>query len=245
LEYRSLCKFQAGYPLMANRKVEIIMEPKYAPPYPQSFYPFWPKHALKAGKLISIIFFGLMLLSFFIRVPMDPVMPPMPDEGAYVPAPEWYLLFLFQPFWYLTGDSAKWLPVGTFWLPLLFVVFLFLVPFIFRKRKNSHAIIKTATLVTAIIYGGLAWVIPVGAVVGSGAPAKTLGCPSCHNPMMGQRQALPPAKMGEFYRIERQRQINLGGYNVGTEDTGNRQPAGSYKDANWQLRHFYEPIMTW
>lgn len=226
---------------MGNKETEIIMEPKYAPPYPQSFYAFWPRHAVKAGTLVSIILLGLLLLSFFIRVPMDPAMPPMPDEGAYVPAPEWYLFFLFQPFWYLTGDSAKWLPIATFWLPLLFVTFLLLVPFIFRKRKDSRVGVKAATVATAVIYAVIVWAVPVSAVVGSGAPAKTLGCPSCHNPMMGERQALPPPNMGEFYRNERQRQVNLGGYNIGSDD----HAGGSYKDANWQLRHFYEPTMTW
>jgi len=229
---------------MAHKKIEIIMEPKYAPPYPQSFYPFWPKHAVKAGTLISVIFLGLLLLSYFIRVPMDPVMPPMADEGFHIPSPEWYLFFLFQPFWYLTGDNTKWLSVGTFWLPLLALVFLFLVPVIFRKHSNTRFGIKATSIVAIAIYAGLVWVVPVGAVVASGSPAKTLGCPSCHNPMMGVRQALPPAKMGEYYRVERQRQVNLGGYNVGSEDTGNHA-GGSYKDANWQLRHVYEPTMTW
>jgi len=224
---------------MEDNKIEIIAEPKYAPPYPQSFYPFWPKHAIRAGSLVAAIFLLLLLLSFFVRVPMDPNMPPMPDEGAYVPSPEWYLFFLFQPFWYLTGDRAGLLPVGTFWLPLLAVVFLLSVPFVFRKRQNSG--IKVVTAASVAIYALLVWGIPVGTVVGSGAPAKTLGCPSCHNPMMGERQALPPANMGEFYRTERQRQVDLGGYNIGSED----RAGGSYKDANWQLRHFYEPTMTW
>jgi len=224
---------------MANEKTEIIMEPKYAPPYPQSFYAFWPKHAINAGSLISAILLALLLLSFFIRVPMDPTMPPMPDEGAYVPSPEWYLFLLFQPFWYLTGDNAKWLSIGTFWLPLLALVFLFLVPVIFRKRKSTKA--GTKATAALAVFVALAWVVPAGSVVGSGAPAKTLGCPSCHNPMMGARQALPPANMAEYYRTERQRQVDLGGYNIGNDD----HAGGSYKDANWQLRHFYEPTMTW
>src|SRR4030067_2917668 len=113
---------------MAHKKIEIIMEPKYAPPYPQKFYAFWPKHAIKAGALTSAIFLALLLLSYFIRVPMDPAMPPMPDEGFHIPAPGWYLLLLFQPFWYLTGDNAKWLSIGTFSLPLVAVVLLVLVP---------------------------------------------------------------------------------------------------------------------
>jgi len=229
---------------MANKKTEIIIAPKYAPPYPQSFYAFWPKHAITAGTLILVIFLVLLLLSYFIMVPMDPAMPPMPDEGFHIPAPEWYLMFLFQPFWYLTGDNAQWLPVGTFWLPFLAVIFLFLVPVIFRKRSDSRFGIKATSIAAIALYAGFVWFVPVGAVVGSGHPVKTLGCPSCHNPMMGQRQALPPANMGEFYQNERQRQVNLGGYNIGSEDT-ETHAGGSYKDANWQLRHVYEPTMTW
>lgn len=226
---------------MAGKKTEIIMEPKYAPPYPQSFYSFWPKHAIRAGILVSVIFLGLLLLASLIQVPMDPNMPPMPDEGAHIPAPEWYLFFLFQPFWYLTGDNAKWLPIGTFWLPLLAVIFLLLVPVIFRKNKNTGSIVKTTSRVTLAILVGIVWATSIGSVTASGAPAKTLGCPSCHNPMMGQRQALPPADMSAYYQKERQQQVNLGGYNIGNTD----HAGGSYKDANWQLRHFYEPTMTW
>lgn len=229
---------------MTKKKTEIIIAPKYASPYPQSFYAFWPKHAIKAGTLILVIFLALLLASYFVRVPMDPAMPPMPDEGFHVPAPEWYLMLLFQPFWYLTGDDVKWLPVVTFWLPLLAVLFLFLVPVLFRKRSDSRLGIKATSVVAIALYAGFVWLIPIGAVVGSGHPVKTLGCPSCHNPMMGQRQALPPPQMGEFYRNERQRQVNLGGYNIGSEDT-ETHAGGSYKDANWQLRHVYEPTMTW
>jgi quinol-cytochrome oxidoreductase complex cytochrome b subunit len=226
---------------MAYKRKVIIKEPKYDPPYPQSFYAFWPKHAIRSGLLIALIFLGLLLLSFYLRVPIDPIMPPLPDEGAYIPAPEWYLFFLFQPFWYLTDENAKWLSLGTFWLPLLVLAFLFLVPVIFRKREGPRVKMESGMKVVLAIGVSAIWIISMGAVVGSGAPAKTLGCPSCHNPMMGVRQALPPANMAEYYKTDRQRQINLGGYNIGTEG----HVGGSYKDANWQLRHFYEPTMTW
>ena len=226
---------------MAHRNREIFRAPKYDPPYPQSFHTFWPKHAVKAGLLILVLFLGLVLLSYYFGVPMDPIMPPLPDEGAYIPAPEWYLFLLFQPFWYLTGDNAKWLSLGTFWLPVLTLAFLFLVPVIFRKREGPRIKMATSAMVMLALLMGAIWIASMGAVVASGAPAKTLGCPSCHNPMMGVRQALPPSSMTEFYRTERQRQINLGGYNIGTEG----HTGGSYKDANWQLRHFYEPTMTW
>lgn len=229
---------------MGHKQREIIVAAKYAPPYPQKFHAFWPAHAIKAGGLIAVIFLGLVLLSYFKGVPMDPAMPPMPDDGYYLPSPEWYLMLLYQPFWYLTGDSAKWLPVGTFILPLLVVAFLYLVPYIFRNNSKTRFGLKATSIAAIIIYAGAAWVVPMGAVIASGAPIKAVGCSSCHNPMMGVRQALPPADMGEYYRVERQRQVDLGGYNMGSEDTADHA-GGSYKDSNWQLRHVYEPTMTW
>lgn len=217
---------------------------KYAPPYPQQFYPFWPRHAANASKLILILFAGLLVLSIVLRVPMDPAMPPLPDDGMYIPAPEWYLFVLFQPFWYLTGDNVRWLSIGTFWLPALVLAFLFLVPIIFQKQKWLRAEASAAARTTLLAAAALAWIISMGAVVGSGAPAKTLGCTSCHNAAMGARQALPPADVGEYFRTSRQQQIEVGRYNIGSEDHAGAE-GGSYKDANWQLRHFYEPTMTW
>jgi LPXTG-motif cell wall-anchored protein len=226
---------------MAGKKRELIFEGhKYDPPYPQSFYTFWPKHAIKAIILITLTFVGLLLLSHYFRMPMDINMAPMPDDGAGIPAPDWYLFFLFQPFWYLIGDDAKWLSIGTFWLPLIGLVFLLLVPVIFRRRKEPRGRMKTSAKLISAAFVGLIWLAFMGGVAGSGYPAKTQGCLSCHNVYMGVRQALPPANIGEYFRNERQRQIDLGGYNIG----GQGGP-GSYKDSNWQLRHFYEPTMTW
>ena len=226
---------------MAGEEREIIKDPKYDPPYPQSFYPFWPKHATKAGILVSLLFMGVILLALYFRVPTDPNMPPLPDDGANIPAPEWYLFFLFQPFWYLVGDYSKWLSVGTFWLPLLVLVFLFLVPVIFKRRKEEGIRISAARkVILALLLWGF-WGAFMAGVVGAGRPAKTTGCSSCHNPMMGVRQALPPANMAEFFKVERARQIDVGEYRVGDQN----HIGMSYKDANWQLRHFYEPSMTW
>jgi len=222
-------------------KGALRIEAKYAPPYPQAFYAFWPKHAVQAGSLVAVVFLVIFLLALFFQVPDDVNMPPLPNEGEYIPAPEWYLFFLFQPFWYLTGDKAGWLQLGTFWLPLLFIIALFLVPTLFGKRKVSKAQLTISRKLLLASPAALIWVIGAAGVVGSGYPAKTTGCSSCHNPMMGVRQALPPANMGEYYKVERQRQINVGQYRIG-KSAGD---VGGYKDANWQLRHFYEPTMTW
>ncbi len=226
---------------MAGKKRELIFEGhKYDPPYPQNFYAFWPRHAVKATILISLIFLGLLALSYYFGVPMDINMPPVPNTGKGIPGPDWYEVFLFQPFWYLIEDKAKYLSIGTFWLPFTIVAFLFLVPVIFRKRKGPRVRMKTSTKVAMAVFMGVVWLASIGGVVGSAYPAQSLGCIACHNPMMGSRQALPPPDVGHYYRTSRQRQVNLGGYNIG----GQGGPT-SYKDANWQLRHFYEPTMTW
>jgi len=226
---------------MTDEKQKLRIEDKYAPPYPQKFYTFWPRHAIRAGVMVAIVFITIVLLSIFFQVPADSNIPPLPNEGEYIPAPEWYLFLLFQPFWYLTGDKAGWLPVGTFWIPLIFMLALFLVPYVPGRRKTLRVKLATSKKLILALSVGLFWLAGMAGVVVSGYPAKTTGCVSCHNPMMGVRQALPPADMGEYYKVERQRQINVGRYRAG-DTTGD---IGSYKDANWQLRHFYEPTMTW
>ena len=217
------------------------IDPKYAPPYPQAFYRFWPKHAVKAGLVVLITFAAIVVLSYYFRVPTDPDMPPLPDEGANLPSPEWYLFFLFQPFWYLTGAQAYLRPLGTFWVPLLLTIGLFVLPFFLGKKKKSG---ERKGFFLRLLIGLMAWIVwgaVMAGIVESGRHAKTMGCVSCHNPMMGVRQALPPADIGKYYRESRQQQISVGRYRIGDAQGA----GGSYKDANWQLRHFYEPTMTW
>ena len=226
---------------MTDNRQEPRIEEKYAPPYPQEFYAFWPRHAIRAGALVAIVLLTIVLLAYFFQVPTDPNMPPLPNEGEYIPAPEWYLFLLFQPFWYLTGDDARWLPLGTFWLPVLFITLLVLVPYALGRRKTPRVRLATSKKLLLAVPVVLFWIVSMAGVAGSGYPAKTTGCASCHNPMMGVRQALPPADMGLYYKVERQRQINVGQYRAG-DTMGDIE---GYKDANWQLRHFYEPTMTW
>jgi len=218
---------------------ELIRDAKYAPPYPQDFHRFWPKHALKAGFVVVVTFAIIVALAYFFEVPTDPNMPPLPDEGMYIPGPEWYLFLVFQPFWYLTGDQAHLLPLGTFWLPIAILFSLILLPFVLGRKKWTGMRMSRSGKIMTGVFATFIWGAVMAGTVGSGYPAKTTGCLSCHNFMMGVRQALPPADIGKYYRESRQQQIDVGQYRIGT---GVGQ---SYKDANWQLRHFYEPTMTW
>ncbi len=228
---------------MDNKKTptEIRIDPKYADPYPQAFYRLWPKHVIMVTIVVTVLVVALGMLANQYPLPTDQNMPPLPDEGAFIPAPEWYLFLLFQPFWYLTGENAWIRPLGTFWLPLLIVIGLIVFPFIFGRKRASGGRSKLLKRLAFGLVGWVVWGLGMAAVAGSGYPAKTNGCISCHNPMMGVRQALPPTDIGKYYRESRQQQINVGRYRI-----GNAMGMGdSYKDANWQLRHFYEPTMTW
>lgn len=222
-------------------RTKMQIDPKYAPPYPQAFYRFWPKHALKAGLVVWVTLVAIVWLSVLYPLPTDPNMPPIPDAGARVPAPEWYLFLLFQPFWFWTDASAALRPLGTFWLPVALLSGLVLLPFFFGREQKGGV---RRRVLQRVVWGGVAWLVWAGgmtALVGSGYHAKTTGCTSCHNPLMGERQSLPPADIGKYFRESRQQQMDVGHYRIGDVQGA----GGSYKDANWQLRHFYEPTMTW
>ncbi|MEE9614299.1 MAG: hypothetical protein V3W31_05005 [Thermodesulfobacteriota bacterium] len=290
---------------------EKVNDPRYAPPYPQEFHKYWPRHFVKGLLVAGGVVLIAMTLAFFFRVPVDFNMA-LPDEGMYVPSPEWYFFLLLQPFWYLTGDSVKWLSLGTFFIPALVLTFLVLVPFIFKKggrladrggvwkgvnialsvlvygifvyslyradfstlgedgeTSGTIAVVAALILLAAVFVvpqairlkkGVLKWALAVSLPVGifclllqgiyaSGYAAKGNGCIACHTPAYGLRQYLPPMDVGEYYRVERQRQIDVGKFRAGKVDTEGQAAIGgaaqSYKDANWQLRHYYEPTFTW
>ncbi len=225
---------------MTDKQPDLIRDPKYDPPYPQDFHRFWPRHVLKTLFVSAVTIALVVGLAYFYPIPSDVNMPPLPTEGEFIPAPEWYLIYIFQPFWYLTGEAAAWRSLGTFWAPLVILLAAFVLPFVFGRKKASGKRLP-AGVKLLMGAGALAiWVGMTASVFNIAYPAKSAGCTSCHNPMMGVRQALPPADMAKYYKGSRQMQINVGGYRAGSTGV-----AESYKDANWQLRHYFEPTMTW
>ncbi|MBI5181884.1 MAG: hypothetical protein HZA06_03105 [Nitrospirae bacterium] len=209
---------------------------------------FYPHHLAQSAIMVAIIFAALLILSYYLRVPSDPMNVPMPDDGMYIPGPEWYSIFFFQPFWYLTGKLKKFEIIGTFFLPVIVFLSLLILPFLHRKKEGKAKLTASRKLTVSIpvLIAGLLIAV---ATVRSGYPAKVHGCTSCHNPSMGMGMGTPPLDVGEFYRVNRQRQIQVGkfkaGKTVGEEMTVVHGAAESYKDANWQMRHMYEPTFTW
>ncbi len=211
---------------------------------------FWPHHVIKAGFLMLLTLCIIMTLAYFFRIPtfsMEAVdVIPSSDAGMHIPQPEWYFLLLWLPFWYLTGTLKVWIPVFTFFIPVAFGLTLLLVPFFLRKKESVNKFSIKRILVTVSAISVV--LLIVSSTIKTGYQAKIYGCIACHNPTLGVRQAVPPMDVAEFYKVDRQRQIESGRYRAGKRDTAGALSIGeveSYKDANWQLRHAYEPTFTW
>ena len=222
-----------------------VTDPRYAPPYPQSFHEFWPRHAIQAGAIVIGIIVLIAGLAYFYRVPFD-YSNAFPDDGMYIPGPEWYYLFFLQPFWYLKGGLAKWQFIPTAVIPAFVVIFIVLVPFIFKRKKSVSGFVSRLLILLPPL---AIYFIVMGGIVLSGYQSKLHGCLACHNPTTGVRQARPPMDVAAFYKLDRQRQIEVGRYRASKTGTEGESVIGqeveTYKDANWQLRHIYEPTFTW
>ena len=217
---------------------------------------------LKAGSLMILIFIVVIVLAIKYQVPdKAPEIVPFSDDGQYIPGPEWYFLLLWQPFWYFKGPYKHLLPYGTI-APFIFLLFLIFLPFIrmpsFFKRKaevnpNNK---KPMGIFRKLVFNAPVLLVAVFLAFitfKSGYQAKILGCDACHNTSMGIRMYLPPVNVVEYYKVDRARQIKSGKYKAGKvvsydEITGKKvveHGVETYKDANWQMRHMYEPTFTW
>ncbi len=224
---------------------------------------WWPNYLL----ILSIIFLALVAVMVFLsmkfQVPfLAPDQIPMPDEGENIPGPEWIFLLFWQGFWFFSGTMKKYLVVMPL-IPIGLLVFFIFLPAMhkipFDKVPGLKNVIEKARglkgIVRGVVYAipalAFAFVILVG-VYRSGHQAKVLGCVSCHNAGMGPRMNIPPVDVAKYYATERAMQIGVGKYRAGkvAAEEGSGGESGSneaqgYKDANWQMRHMYEPTFTW
>jgi len=91
---------------------------------------FWPDIIYKDLLVAFALFIVLIMLATFIGVANEPKADP--SDTSYVPRPEWYFLFLFELLKYFPGQ-IEW--IGTFILPALVILALFLLPF-FDRNPN-------------------------------------------------------------------------------------------------------------
>ncbi len=113
--------------------------------------PFYPDQLFEDGVAILVLFGVLAAMALFVPVPTEDVADP--TDASYDPRPEWYFLFLFQLLKYFEGPFEI---IGTFVIPTVAIILLFLVPFLSRKerlplRKRPVAIVITSLSVLSLI----------------------------------------------------------------------------------------------
>jgi menaquinol-cytochrome c reductase cytochrome b/c subunit len=110
---------------------------------------FWPDIIYDDLLVSFAIFIVLIMLATFIGVANEPKADP--SDSAYVPRPEWYFLFLFEMLKYFPG-RLEWL--GTFIIPSVVVLTLFLLPFLDRNPKRHFSQRGIAiTAMTLVVIG--------------------------------------------------------------------------------------------
>ncbi|MBF0368458.1 MAG: cytochrome b N-terminal domain-containing protein [Magnetococcales bacterium] len=187
-------------------------------------------YLLRHGLITIPFFVAIAVLALKIPMPTeDPMVIPMPLEGTYIPAAEWFFLIFLVPFMYFKEGLTA--PLLGFYLPLFLFLALTLLPFFWKKKKADKEesgesqtapakksiaakIFATASVifVTGIVLGGLYW---------GNHLSPTLGCNSCHNVYLGTRMGIPP----ETYK--------------------DRQKIPVLDDNQWMVEHWFFPQVVW
>ncbi len=153
--------------------------------------------------LISIPFLILLfVLATYIAIPsQDPEIVPLPLDGRYIPAPEWYFLTILLPFLYYKGTL---IPVLSIYIPLIIFTAFTLLPFYLKEKQRGETTEGTTTgqdkiikrrgirkLVTGTAVF-LIFAIFVALLYRGSYHSPTLGCNACHNLSSGLRMGVPP-----------------------------------------------------
>ncbi len=164
-------------------------------------------------------------MSVLFPVPTsDPEITPLPMEGMYIPAPEWFFVTFQMPYWFY--PPRMW-AIFLFWIPAIFLALVFILPYLFtRKKRDVHLDAPAAKRAkyANFLYMGVGGIVCILLVTGffmGSAKAPWMGCNSCHNTAMGDRMGIPPVS----YKDTMRNPILL--------------------DNRWMMRHWYEPQVVW
>ncbi len=162
------------------------------------------------------LWIGLIVLSIYITIPsQDPEMIPLPLEGEYIPAPEWWGLLILLPFMYFEGIVV---PLLSFVLPFVVWLVAAFLPYFFAKKEGTteqeeeahppatpHHRARGVRLIWHKLWRGgritkiaravvvtLIFLIFFSLVYLGSYNSPTLGCNSCHNLNNGFRMGMPP-----------------------------------------------------
>ena len=168
---------------------------------------------------------AVIAMSVIFPIPSaDPETIPLPMDGMYIPAPEWFFVTFELPYWYY--PPRNW-PMFLFWIPFLFLVLAFILPYVFtRKSKKVQQGASAAKVSRRINFlymgvGGIVCTLMVVGLLWGSVKAPWMGCNSCHNVAQGDRMGIPPVS----YKDTRRNPLLL--------------------DNRWMMRHWYEPQVVW
>lgn len=185
------------------------------------------KHSIITLPFIILLF----VLAWKIVIPSnDPIDVPMPLEGEWIPAPEWYFLTVLLPYMYIR--SGIWIPILSFFLPLaLFFGVAFMpyylknvtiveedddtpVPLAYVKRIAAKKIINgiIVTIISLVFISLITW---------GNYNSPTLGCNSCHHLANGARMGVPPPSFKD------------------------RATLPHLSENDWMMKHWYYPTLVW
>ena len=149
--------------------------------------PFFPDIIFKDAVASLLVFIVLVALAYFLGAPVEARA--NPNDTSYTPRPEWYFLFLFQMLKYFPGALEV---IGAVVLPGLFVLLLFLLPFIDRSPKRYFLNRPYASLIALFVVAGIGFLTfasvreappPQAAIVVDRAAALYAeNCANCHGP---------------------------------------------------------------
>lgn len=187
----------------------------------------------------SIITFPFIILLIILAVKMqipsnDPIDIPMPLEGEWVIAPEWYVLTFFLPFLYVKGI---WVPVFSLGVPIFIFLLLAFLPYLIKSFRLDEMEFETARfeeisqktwwhspfrkkIVNGIIVTVIALII-TGLLFAGNKKSPTLGCNSCHNTSRGVRMGTVPAQFKD------------------------RTQLPHLDENDWMIGHWYYPDIVW
>jgi ubiquinol-cytochrome c reductase cytochrome b subunit len=180
-----------------SRGLNVISKEEYAKLYDASKEKgeTFLEHLLRDGIVSFILLLLLVCAAIAWRVPMEEVADP--TDTQYVPRPEWYFYFLFELLWLFWG---KWVPMATFYIPLVGIILLFLLPFYdrtpgrspLRRPLASGLATATVTAMAFLTYQGATAPLPPAATIAREVKALSpelargmevyegQGCSACH-----------------------------------------------------------------
>ena len=148
---------------------------------------FYPRQVYMDAVVMLGVFLIVAALAFTVEFPLADKADP--SDHTFIPIPEWYFLFYYQLLKYIPGPLE---PLTTWILPSLFVLGLFLLPFLDRKPQrnpSSRPVTMGAGLgfvTVVVVLLGISlraeYAVPKTdpAIIRGEALVAKFGCKTCH-----------------------------------------------------------------